>query len=81
MNFGDIVSQTNEQEAKKRLENAAPEMYEALKEILDITHNHGVGLSCYVGHYGYGNLSVYTPEQLNRIGELCRTAQAKVESQ
>lgn len=52
---------------------------ERLKEILDITHNRNTGISKYVGHQRLGNLVVYKPEDINRIGHLCREAIAEKE--
>ena len=46
----------------------------ALDEILDITHNHGTGLKSITGQEDGTNKIVYTPEQINRIGDLARQA-------
>ena len=45
----------------------------ALTDILDITHNQGRGVSLVLGYEDGTNRIVYTPEQINRIGDLCRT--------
>ena len=49
------------------------QLREALTEILDITHNQGIGISLVLGHEDGPNRIVYTPEQINRIGGLCRS--------
>jgi len=46
----------------------------ALDEVLDITHNHGIGLSAITGQEDGTNRVVFTPDQLNRIGDLARQA-------
>ena len=46
----------------------------AMDEILDITHNHGIGLWAITGTQDGTNRVVFTPDQLNRIGDLARTS-------
>lgn len=91
--WGDIISKAGEKyedgspvySSRELLEEFMPtlkaldDMYEALSEILDITHNHATGISKYVGHQKFGNLVVYSPEQVNKIGNLCRALLAKAE--
>ncbi len=59
-------------QANARLITKAPAMENALDEILDITHNHGIGISLILGREDGSNRRCFTPEELNRIGDLCR---------
>ena len=47
---------------------------EALERILYITHNDGVGLMLITGVEDGTNRIVFTPEQMNEIGDLARHA-------
>jgi hypothetical protein len=57
----------------------APAMYEVLNRVLFITHNNGIGLSAITGKEDGTNRVVFTPEQLNEIGDTIRTVLAKAE--
>ncbi len=54
------------------------QMEKAITEILYITHNQGIGLKAITGQEDGTNRVVFTPSQLNRIGELARQALGRV---
>ena len=63
------------QQANAQLVAAAPDLYEACKRALFITHNKGFGLNPADGK----NLVTYKPEDINKIGNACREALAKAD--
>jgi len=59
--------------------DALQELYEACERVLFITHNEGVGLKGITGKEDGTNRVVFTPSQLNEIGDLLIQALAKAE--
>jgi hypothetical protein len=72
----DSNSQTD---ANARLIIEAPAMHKVLERVLFITHNDGIGLSAITGKEDGTNRVVFTPAQLNEIGDTIRAVLAKVE--
>jgi hypothetical protein len=54
-------------------------MHKVLERVLFITHNDGIGLSAITGKEDGTNRVVFTPAQLNEIGDTIRAVLAKVE--